>query len=95
MIFAVERFPLGSHRKNLMSTAPVFSVVFVPVWVVLKVQGGGSESNDGALTKKKSDGSILGVLVILLAVVIYPSSQLVAAGVGLLGVYLLLGGKYD
>jgi len=44
--------------------------------------------------KKKKGGNIaLGILLLLLAYLVYPTNVLVALGVGVLGLYLILGGR--
>jgi len=50
-------------------------------------------SRELELPKKSGGSQALGVLLILLALVLYQSNALVAAGVGLLGLYLAFGGK--
>jgi len=52
-----------------------------------------SSSREPELAKKRGGSQALGVLLILLALVLYQSNALVAAGVGLLGLYLAFGGK--
>jgi hypothetical protein len=61
---------------------------------VLKVQEGGDiERNELARRDRHDDNTGIGIIVILLAAAVYPTNHLVAIGVGLLGVYLLLGGR--
>jgi hypothetical protein len=66
------------------------------------MQRGENETEEGNLGKKKSGIKkkshikglqVIGILIILLAVEIYQSNALVAIGVGVLGLYLALGGK--
>ncbi len=59
------------------------------------MQRGESEVDEISLPKRSSikGSQAIGILLILLAVVVYQSNALVALGVGVLGAYLALGGK--
>ncbi len=76
-----------------MPIAPNLTVVFVPVWVVLKVQNGGERSGKDGMPQSSGGNKAIGVLLVFLAAVVWQTSNIVAFGVGLLGVYLVLGGK--
>jgi hypothetical protein len=58
------------------------------------MQRGEKEAEEGQLARKEGGGSrALGIFLLLLAVILYQSNALVALGVGVLGLYLALGGK--
>lgn len=61
---------------------------------MLKVQNGGDTEREKKGLPKKGDGNTaLGILLLLLAWMIYPSSLPIALGAALLGVYLIFGGR--
>lgn len=79
-----------------MPTASSLTVIFIRVWVVLKVQKGGqvSESGKGMSKKKIAGGNVaIGLLLFLLAYYVYPNNVLLAVGVGLVGLYVIFGGR--
>jgi hypothetical protein len=77
-----------------MATAYSPTVVFRPVWVVLKVQNGGEE-RQGKRKLANTTNVALGLLVLVLAYLVYPRSSLVALGVGLVGAYIVVKGLRD
>lgn len=64
------------------------------LWVVLKVQNGGDNRKRKLSKKKVTGGNVaVGLLLFLLAYYVYPSNVLLAFGIGLVGLYVIFGGR--
>lgn len=58
------------------------------------MQRGDESTRERVLAKRRGGNTALGILILLLAYLVYPTNNFLAIGVGLLGVYLILGGRF-